>query len=187
VVVRKIAALLRAASASAVDGDVERALEVLAAARSTDGLIRELQDAADEGLSVVVSSPFRRRHAGQVRRMAELVDPLDRAMRNTRVLVRRVAVLAYHRSPLPPAYATLCDDLADAADTMAEELSQRRMASDVRTTLLAIGDATARVERSPALSAEVVLAQIRSIIVDLLQLTGLDVVEASVALPPPRP
>jgi hypothetical protein len=33
----------------------------------------------------------------------------------------------------------------------------------------------------------VVLAQIRSIIVDLLQLTGLDVVEASVALPPPRP
>jgi uncharacterized membrane protein YgaE (UPF0421/DUF939 family) len=186
VVVRKIAALLRAAAASAVDGDVERALEVLAAARATDGLLRELEDAADEGLSVTVSSPFRRRHAGQMRRMAELVEPLDRAMRNTRVLVRRVAVLSYHRTPLPPAYAVLCEDLADAADAMAEELSQRRMPSEVRSTLLAIGDGTATVERSTALSAEVVLAQIRSIVVDLLQLTGLDVVEASQALPPPR-
>src|ERR1700712_53369 len=51
-VVRKIAALLRAAGEVMVDGVPERGLELLADARSTDVLIRELQDAADEGMAV---------------------------------------------------------------------------------------------------------------------------------------
>src|SRR4051812_31441466 len=52
-VVRRIAQLLRAAAVNARDGDVERSLQVLADARTTDQLIRELQAAADEGLSVL--------------------------------------------------------------------------------------------------------------------------------------
>ncbi len=36
------------------------------------------------------------------------------------------------------------------------------------------------------LAAEVILAQIRSVIVDLLLLTGLDQLESTDALPPPR-
>jgi uncharacterized membrane protein YgaE (UPF0421/DUF939 family) len=188
VVVRRIARLLRAAAESAQDGDVERSLDVLADARSTDTLIRELQDAADEGLSVIASSPFRRRHTGQVRRMVELVEPLDRAMRNTRVLVRRVAVSAYHHEPVPRAYAVLCADLADATDAMADVLAEGRMADtpEVRRALLAVGQGTAEVERVAELSADVVLAQVRSIVVDLLQITGMDVLEATDALPPPR-
>lgn len=186
VVVRKIGSLLRAASESAVDGDLDRALEMLANARTTEPLIRELQTAADEGMSVVASSPFRRRHRGQVRRMAELIEPIDRAMRNTRVLVRRVAVANYRGEQLPRAYAVLCGDLADAADDMAAALERNEMASGVRADLIRIGEGTGEVERVSDLSADVVLAQIRSIIVDLLQITGLDVVEATDALPPPR-
>lgn len=161
-------------------------MQILANARATETLIRELRAAADEGLSVIASSPFRRRHTGQVRRMAELVEPLDRALRNTRVLVRRVAVANYQRVPLPGAYAVLCEELADAADRMAESLSRDEMASDVRSALLWIGEGTARVDRSTNLSAGVMLAQIPSILVDLLQITGLDVLEATDALPPPR-
>lgn len=186
VVVRKIASLLRAASESTVDGDLDRALEMLSNARTTDPLIRELQAAADEGISVVASSPFRRRHKGQVRRMAELVEPMDRAMRNTRVLVRRVAVACYHRERVPRAYAVLCADLADATDEIAECLERDEMPVAARDALLRIGVGTSEVERGHDLSGEVMLAQIRSIIVDLLQITGLDVVEATDALPPPR-
>ena len=186
VVVRKISSLLQAASESAVDGDVERTLDVLASARSTDVLIRELEAAADEGLSVVASSPFRRRHKGHVRHMAELVEPMDRAMRNTRVLVRRVAVANYHREHLPRSHAVLCAELAQAADDMAAMLGENRMPSNIREALLRIAEGTAQVERSSDLSAEVVLAQIRSIIVDLLQVTGLGVLEATDAIPPPR-
>ncbi|HEX6247271.1 MAG TPA: FUSC family protein [Nocardioidaceae bacterium] len=184
VVVRTIASLLRTASETSVDGDVDRALQTLASARETEPLIRELQAAADEGLSVVASSPFRRSHRGHVRRMVELVEPMDRAMRNTRVLVRRVAVANYRGEPLPRAYADLCAELADLTDEIAADLERNEMPADVRVGLVALGERTAVVERAAALSAEVVLAQIRSIIVDLLQITGLDVLEATDALPP---
>jgi uncharacterized membrane protein YgaE (UPF0421/DUF939 family) len=186
VVVRKIASLLKAASESAVDGDLDRALEMLANARTTEPLIRELQAAADEGMSVVASSPFWRRQRGHVRRMVELVEPIDRAMRNTRVLVRRVAVANYRAEQLPRAYAVLCADLSEATDEIAEALERNEMAVEARATLIRIGHGTAEVERVSDLSAEVVLAQIRSIIVDLLQITGLDVLEATDALPPTR-
>jgi hypothetical protein len=65
-------------------------------------------------------------------------------------------------------------------------LERDEMAEDTRPALLTLGEATAAVERSADLSAEVVLAQIRSIIVDLLQITGMDVTEATDAIPPPR-
>lgn len=185
VVMRKIAGLLRAAGEVMADGEVERALALLADARSTDHLIRELQAAADEGLSVVASSPFRVRHKGNLRRMVELVDPLDRALRSTRVLVRQTAVAAYHRRPVPGSYSLLSLDLADAADAVAAELAADRMAIGARSALLAVGNASGMVERTEELTAEVVLAQIRSVVVDLLMLTGMDQMESTDALPPP--
>ena len=185
VVVRKISQLLRAAADVMVDGEVDPALDLLADARSTDYLIRELQLAADEGLAVVASSPLRVRHRPDVRRMAELVDPLDRALRSTRVLVRHTAVAAYHRRPVPHPYAVLARELAEAVDEVADELKADRMAVDARPSLLAVGFATGQVERSEVLAAEVVLAQMRSVVADFLLLTGMDPLEASEALPPP--
>lgn len=186
VVVAKIAALLRAAGEVMTSGEVEPALALLADARSTDHLIRELQDASDEGMSVVASSPFRVRHKGHLRRMADLVDPLDRALRSTRVLVRQTAVAAYRGRPVPEAYARLCHELAAATDVIREELAGNRRASEAQPPLIEVGRATGRVERSEVLAAEVILAQIRSVVVDLLLLTGLDQVESTEALPPPR-
>ncbi|KQY55530.1 MULTISPECIES: FUSC family protein [unclassified Nocardioides] len=185
-VVHKIATLLRAAADVMVDGEVEPALDLLADARATDYLIRELQAAADEGLSVVASSPFRVRHKGSVRRMADLVEPLDRALRSTRVLVRRTAVAAYRRRPVPASYPLLCRDLADACKVVAGELSANRMAADAQGALLAVGKATGTVERTDDLSVEVVLAQIRSVIADLLVLTGMGTLESTDALPPTK-
>ena len=186
VVVRKVAELLRASADVMVSGEVEPALDLLADARATDYLIKELRAAADEGLSVVASSPFRVRHKGHVRRMADLVDPLDRSLRSTRVLVRQTAVTAYHRLPVPSSYAVIARELADAADLAADELTVDRMAAAARPALLAVGMATGQVERSAELSAEVILAQLRSVVADLLLLTGMDPLEASDALPPPR-
>lgn len=185
VVVRKITTLLRGAAEIITEGDVERAVALLADARSTDGLVRELQDASDEGLSVVASSPFRIRHRQPLRRMAEVVEPLDLALRNTRVLVRRATVAAYRREPVPRSYATLCSELADAADEVARELVADRMPTGAREALLAVAAATSRVERTHDLSAEVILAQIRSIVADLLRITGMSILESSDAIPPP--
>ena len=95
--------------------------------------------------------------------MAELVDPLDRALRSTRVLVRQT-----RGGGLPPAAGparpTRCSplDLADAADVVADELDADRMAIG-RPARAARGRRRrpAQVERTDDLSAEVVLAQIR--------------------------
>ncbi|WP_203337350.1 FUSC family protein [Nocardioides limicola] len=190
VVVRKIAALLRGAAEVMVEAEAEQGLDLLAEARATDPLIRELQDAAAEGMAVVRSSPFRIRHAPAIRRMGDLIEPLDRALRSTRVLVRQTAVAAYHHREVPASYARLARDLADAADLVAAELvvaesSPERMATAARTVLLTVGEATGSVERAEEMSAEVVLAQLRSVVVDLLLLTGMDQLESTDSLPPP--
>src|SRR4051794_6975278 len=167
-VLRKERDLLQCASEVMVDGDVDRALALLADARGTDPLIRELQDAADEGLDVVASSPFRVRHGPGLRKMAELVEPLDRALRSTRVLVRQCAVAAYRRQPIPHAYAVIAADLAAAVQVVAIELDADRMATAAQPALITVGLATSEVERSADLAAEVVLAQLRSVVADLL-------------------
>jgi uncharacterized membrane protein YgaE (UPF0421/DUF939 family) len=185
-VLRKVRDLLQTAGEVMLDGDVEPALALLAEARATDHLIRELQDAADEGLDVVASSPFRVRHGPGLRKMAELVEPLDRALRSTRVLVRRTAVAAYLRHPIPHSYAALTAELAAAVEVVATELDADRLAVAARPALLGVGHASAAVERSDDLSAEVILAQVRSVVADLLLLTGMDPFEATDALPPVR-
>jgi hypothetical protein len=117
--------------------------------------------------------------------MSDLVDPIDRALRSTRVLVRRTAITAYRGRPVPASYARLCSDLADATDVVAEELMADRMATAARPALLQVGNATGEVERTADLNTDVILAQIRSVVADLLLLTGLDDLEATDALPPP--
>jgi uncharacterized membrane protein YgaE (UPF0421/DUF939 family) len=184
-VVRKISALLRAAGEVMADGVASRGIELLADARSTDVLIRELQGAADEGMAVVSSSPFRVRHRGTVRQMADLVEPLDRALRSTRVLVRQTAVAAYRDRHVPTSYSLLALDLADATDMVAEELMADRMPVAARDALVQVGEATGLVERAEEMTAEAVLAQLRSVVVDLLLLTGMTQAESTDALPPP--
>ncbi|WGL51809.1 FUSC family protein [Nocardioides sp. BP30] len=183
VVVAKISTLLRAAAEVMREADAVHGMAVLAEARSTDPLVRELQAAADEGMSVVASSPFRVRHRANLRAMSELVEPLDRALRSTRVLVRQVAVAAYRGQPVPEEYAELALRLALATDQIVTELRANRMALAVQPELLAIGEATGRVPRSEVINAEGVLLQLRSVLVDLLQLTGMGQYEATDALP----
>ena len=72
-----------------------------------------------------------------------------------------------------------------ASDEVADELAENEMAVGARIALVAVGHATGSVERSAVLSAEVVLAQLRSVVADLLLVTGMDELEATDALPPP--
>ena len=186
-VARKISELLRRAAASAQDGDVQAAAQVLASARGTESLLRDLRTAADEGLSVIASSPFSRQHAPGVRKMVDLVEPLDRAMRSVRVLVRRVTVAVGRGEALPTGYDQLMLDLADATDVIGRALAENASPEVGRTAVLRVAEETGRVPRTDSLATETVLAQTRSAVVDLLQVTGLDVDAAIAALPPERP
>jgi uncharacterized membrane protein YgaE (UPF0421/DUF939 family) len=185
-VLDRISWLLRGAAHGIESRDVEATLELLADARATDMLISELRAAADEGLSVVASSPFRRRHRGPLRQMVELVEPLDLALRNTRVVVRRTAIAAYRRDPVPESYARVVEELAAAVDEVAEQLRAHRMPVTVRQHLVELAERTSDLERTENLSAEVILAQVRSVVADLLRITGMGSLESTDAIPPLR-
>jgi uncharacterized membrane protein YgaE (UPF0421/DUF939 family) len=183
-VVAVLADLLREAARSAEDGDLERAVATLQRARDDESSLADLRAAAAEGLDVVQSSPFRRRREPDVRRIADLVVPLDRALTNARVLVRRSVTLARNATPLPPQYVDLVERLASAVDVIESELRQGRMPIAARDPLVAVAQASAAVPRSQELSAEVILAQVRSIVVDLLQAVGVDGDDALALVPP---
>ena len=101
------------------------------------------------GCPCVRSSPFRRRHRGGVRAMAELVEPLDFALRNTRVLVRRVAVACYRRRAHPGVVRRAAGRPRRRAPTRSPPSSSAgRAATAVRDRLVELGRATSRVERS---------------------------------------
>jgi uncharacterized membrane protein YgaE (UPF0421/DUF939 family) len=180
----ELARLLRAARQSALDVSAAKAEVTLSRARETEGLLDDLRAAAHEGIEVVRSSPFRRRHAGSVRSIAEIVGPLDRALRNTRVLARRVLVSARLDETMPPDYLQLLEGLADATEEMGNDLAANESPRGAQPRLLEIGEQTVRASAPLTLSAAVVLGQIRSIVVDLLELSGLSYVEAIAAVPP---
>ena len=120
--------------------------------------------------------------------MAELVVPLDRAMRNTRVLVRRIVAATRSGETIPGTYLALVDQVADVADLIADEFASGRLPVAARDTLADIAEQTAIQTLDGGLSSAVVLAQVRSIVVDLLQLTGLSAEDARELMPaPPAP
>ncbi|GMA85085.1 hypothetical protein GCM10025868_03350 [Angustibacter aerolatus] len=95
-------------------------------------------------------------------------------MRNARVLLRRVTVVVRRREPLPDRTLGLLDALATATAGIADDLRQHRGPDPARERLVRVGADSALVATGHGLSADVVLARLRSIVVDLLECTGLD-------------
>lgn len=163
--------------------DQSRADAALARARDSEALLVDLREATEEGIAVTRQSPFRRRHAPAMVALADLVEPLDRAIRNIRVLVRRAAISVWMDEQVPPAYLEMVEDLAEVMRSMAEDLNERRTPLAARPTLLRIGRVSTLAATHTSLSGEVIRAQVRSTVVDLLMLSGLTYEESRDQVP----
>ncbi len=179
----EISAILTDTIRSLRDGDSDLASATLARARESETMLDETRALAAEGIAVVRLSPFRRRHLPGVQAIADLLEPLDRAIRNLRVLVRRAAIATWREEPVPTAYLLLLGSLAETTEDIARELGERRLPTNARVGLQRIGELSAVIDHSAGLSGEVMRAQIRSMVVDLLMLTGLDHDEARDMVP----
>ena len=157
--------------------------DALRRARASESLLDDLRSAANEGVAVVRLSPFRRRHRGRVQEIADLVVPLDRAIRNIRVLVRRCAVSVWRDEAMPAEYPQLLERLADGTRLIGESLFEPHADVAAHRVLGELGRRTAEMPLPTGLSAVVVLAQIRSTVVDLLELTGTTYDEARKLVP----
>jgi uncharacterized membrane protein YgaE (UPF0421/DUF939 family) len=182
-VLNELAAILIETAEGLRDSDEDAVTDALRRARASETMLDELRSAADEGVAVVRLSPFRRRHRGRVQEIADLVVPLDRAIRNIRVLVRRCAVSVWREEKMPAEYPMLLERLADGTRLIAESLFEPHADVAAHRVLGELGRRTAVMPIPGSLSGVVVLGQIRSTVVDLLELTGTTYDEARALVP----
>ena len=178
VVVAELSSILAGTAQALRQKDTELAMRSLARARDSEHALDELRDLSAEGIAVVRLSPFRRRHLPAVQAISDLLEPLDLTIRNIRVLVRRASVAVREDEEVPAAYVDLIASLSGITDEIAAQLSERRLATGSREALAALARSSSLVAPQAGLSAEVIRAQVRSAVVDLLMLTGLTHVEA---------
>jgi len=178
IVVQEVAAILRETARSVRDDDADLAARTLERARASESMLSDLRSLSAEGVAVVRLSPFRRRHLPGVQAVADLLEPLDRTIRNLRVLVRRATAAVRRGERVPTAYLDLVEELARSCEDIARELHERQQPTAARAGLERLGERSVVLDRRSSLSGEVIRAQVRSMVVDLLVLTGVDPEEA---------
>lgn len=159
---------------------VERTLEI---ARGTERTLSALTAAAAEGVAVVRYSPLQRGQREHVQQVADLVAPLDRLTRNLRVLARRAVVSVWRGEQVSAQHLAILGELAQVTDFCGAELQARRLPTRARDRVVEVATASSHLPIGDSLSSTVIVAQVRSICVDLLELTGLDYADARELVP----
>lgn len=172
--VRRVAEVLDEVVAALRAGDRRAAEAALADARSLERDLGELRDAASEGVAVVRQSPLLRRYRPQAAAASNLVAPLDRCVRNLRVLARRADIALARDERVPARYLALVAELASATRDLARVLDEHDTPAGGRAVLERVAGLSARVETGAGLSAEMIRGQVRSMVVDLLVVAGVD-------------
>jgi uncharacterized membrane protein YgaE (UPF0421/DUF939 family) len=182
-VVAGMADTLDAAADALAAKDEHAASAVLDQVQATEKDLATFDVAAAEGLEVVRHSPFRRRQLGLAIALSDLHQPLDSAVRNLRILVRRCVVAIWRGDEVPVAYQDLVRRLVEACRFIAHEFMEHRLPTTAKDRLREIAEATAHLQLTHSISAVVILAQIRSIVIDLMELTGMEYAEARELIP----
>ena len=180
-----LAEMLLTAANSITDQDAARAEQALHRARGTQRSLDELADAAQEGLDVLQVSPFRHRYRAEMRDISSIAEPLDRAARGVRAVLRQVVAVARNNEPIPTTLLDLVEQLSSACTLLAADLAAERPMDDAVDALDAVARASATVPRS-SLPSDVILGQLRTTTVDLFQVAGLNLDEARARMPPPQ-
>jgi uncharacterized membrane protein YgaE (UPF0421/DUF939 family) len=169
-------------------GEAELADRALERARATQVDVNRWTEALSGGEEISRISPLRRRHAGELARYRAGLVGVDRAARNMRVAIRRIAAVLDRGQQLPPALADILADLAVALRKLHEEVGCDPDQGEAGAALAALA---ARLDPQAlgahTMSENVVVAQVRSAVVDLLGAIGVDVPHARALLPGPPP
>lgn len=180
----ELAAVLASLADALRDRDADAAAAALQRARASQPLIDELRTALRGGQEVTIVAPLHRRRRRVLGRYAELAERADYAMRNARVLARRAYVALENGEPVAPELADLLGELALAVRVLTDQLGRegdreraREPVLDVVRHAVALSD-----EWEGGPSEQVMVAQLRSIALDLLQATGMTRAEALAAM-----
>ncbi|WP_092602860.1 FUSC family protein [Actinopolyspora xinjiangensis] len=188
VVLGSLAEALRGISAAMAGEDSSAASDVLAAARKSHRSVEELRSALATGDEIARFAPIRWRNRADLEHYKVAATPIDRALRNTRVLARRALAALRDEEPVPDAVPGMLEELAGVVVLLRDELADGSEPLRTREAVRAVARrTTVRLVSETDFSMQVVVLQIRSITVDLLQATGLSRSEALDTLPSLHP
>jgi uncharacterized membrane protein YccC len=182
-VVSDLAVALAATAEALRDGDEARARRGLEIARDTDDDLADFYDAVALARETFVLRRPGRRTRERLPLYAEAAQQMDYAVRNTRVLARRVLNAIRRGYQAPPELADATALLGDAVMALGHQLDDPEAAGATRRLALeAAVKATSVLDQDPGLSMNVIIGQIRSTAIDLLRGSGLSGEEARNAL-----
>jgi uncharacterized membrane protein YgaE (UPF0421/DUF939 family) len=180
----ELAAVLVRTADALRERDAKAASAALARARESQPLIDELRGALRGGHEVTRVSPLLRPRRRELARFAELAERADYAMRNARVLVRRTYTALCDDEPAAPELADVLNELATAVRALTAQLGRDGKRELAREPVLDVVHHAQALEETftPGPSEVVIVAQLHSIALDLLQATGMSRAEARAAM-----
>lgn len=155
--------------------DLEQAEEALDKARRMDARVGGFREALDAGYGTVRLSPPRRRALRQLGFYARAADHLDIAVRDSRGLARAAVAMIRVGGEKQEPLAESVLELARAVEALGTHLQDSDHPLETRDyALKAAGDATIVLHDRNDLETNMLVGQIRSTTLDLLQASGMD-------------
>ncbi|MDH2428045.1 FUSC family protein [Sphaerisporangium sp. TRM90804] len=185
VVLDELADALEGAAEAIAAQDITLAADALDKVRGSQKAVEDLRAALLAGREIAVLSPLRWNARARLRRYQAAATPVDHALRNTRVLLRRTLAAMRDREPMRHDLPARLRGLADTARLLRDELGAGAEPVRARQAAFAVAEEIRGVlDPDDGFSTHVITAQLRSIAVDLLVATGTDRQTATAALPP---
>ncbi len=179
---------LRSVAAGLRDRDEATVLAALSRARETQPVVEELRSALRAGEEIATLAPLRRRRRTELQRMEVAAVRVDYALRNSRVLARRALAALRDAEQLPGTLVQRLEELVAAAQLLRDELDRGEEPGRARAALVqTAGRCGPELLEGGGFSGRVVVAQLRSVVLDLLQATGTPRADATAALSPLPP
>ncbi len=174
-VVAELAGVLTDVAEALTAADTDAAMAALTRARAAEPLVTAMTTAVGASDEIARIAPARWRSRDRLSTYSDAAPMLDYAVRNSRVLARRATVLLRSSEPFPDALAAGIRRLAAAVTELGAELDAEGEPARSRRLLLEAAALVAAVRASGglSLSADVVVAQVRSVAFDLLLASGL--------------
>ncbi len=173
-VLGELATLLEATATALRWGDPGIAWTALQRARALEEPLQALGETASTARELSRISPMRWRQRDHVQLYARSLHHVDLAVRDSRVLSRRVHTMLRRGDRSGLVLAPVLESLAAAVRVFADDLSEEDRFDEVRQALLDTArEATAVLGTTRSLGVTVVVAQVRSLAADLLYSTGI--------------
>ena len=165
----KLGRTLEETASALRDSDPARAESALQAARGIDEDVEALEEMLTVASETVRWAPVRRAGLPHVQRYQQTMPQLDFAVRNTRVLVR-YAARQVRAGGGAPELADAVRELADAVWVLAAQYEQPDRPTALRELALRAARSAEDIhDREPSLMTTQIVAQVRSVAVDLVR------------------